>query len=53
MDQNHTGMVRLRVSARSCQFDEVRNVEGYKDPALFRRQPKQLRVIKRLEGRIA
>jgi len=53
MNQNNACMVFSRVGTRSCQFDEIRNVEGYENPALLSRQSKQLEVIERFERGIA
>jgi hypothetical protein len=46
-------MIFSRARARSCQLDEIRDVESYENPALLGRQSKQLEVIERFERDIA
>ncbi len=53
MDENNARVVLLAVGINLCQFDEVRNLEGYKNPLLLSRDSKQPEVVQRFKRGVA
>jgi len=53
MNKNDSGVVFSGVGKPSCNFDEIRNIEGDENPVLLGRQPKHVGVVERLQHGVA